>query len=89
MIGTHDPGSLDYTRYGIEDALLIDNTGAYRDRDALGIHLKAKGISKVLLTAPGKEVPNVVYGINHKDLDIDNETFFQQQAALQMLFRQY
>jgi glyceraldehyde 3-phosphate dehydrogenase len=81
MIGTHDPGSLDYTRYGIEDALLIDNTGAYRDRDALGIHLKAKGISKVLLTAPGKEVPNVVYGINHKDLDIDNETIFSAASC--------
>jgi glyceraldehyde 3-phosphate dehydrogenase len=81
MIGTKDPGSIDYTAYGIQNALLIDNTGVYKDRDALGIHLKSKGISKVILTAPGKEVPNIVYGINHRDLDIENETIFSAASC--------
>jgi glyceraldehyde 3-phosphate dehydrogenase len=66
MIAAKNPEEVDYTSYGIEDALLIDNTGVFRDREGLGIHLKAKGISKVLLTAPGKgDIPNIVHGINH------------------------
>ena len=40
----------------------------------MGRHLKSKGVSKVLLTAPGKEVPNIVYGVNHKnDVDLEND----------------
>lgn len=59
------PSEIDYTSYGINDALLIDNTGAFRDREALSQHTAAKGISKVMLTAPGKgDLVNVVYGVN-------------------------
>lgn len=60
-----DPSEIDYSSYGIKDALLIDNTGAFRDREGLSQHLQAKGISKVLLTAPGKgDLANVVYAVN-------------------------
>ena len=34
-----------------------------------------------MLTAPGKEIPNVVYGINQKDLDIENETIFSAASC--------
>ncbi len=65
VISANTPEKIDYTTYGIFDALVIDNTGAFRDEDSLGRHIRAKGISKVLLTAPGKGVPNIVYGVNH------------------------
>ncbi len=65
IISANNPEEIDYTTYGIFDALVIDNTGAFRDKEALSRHLKAKGIAKVLLTAPGKGVPNIVYGVNH------------------------
>jgi glyceraldehyde 3-phosphate dehydrogenase len=81
MIGAKDPSAIDYTRYGINNALLIDNTGVFQDRAALSLHLKANGIDKVILTAPGKEVPNIVYGINHRDLDIENETIFSAASC--------
>lgn len=81
MIGTKDPASVDYTEYGINDAILIDNTGVYKDREALGVHLESKGISKVILTAPGSEIPNIVYGINHFDLDIEGETIFSAASC--------
>lgn len=67
MISANAPEDIDYTQYGIEDALLIDNTGAFRDDVALGRHLKSKGVSKVLFTAPGKNIPNIVHGVNHLD----------------------
>lgn len=67
MIASSDPSTIDYTSYGINDALIIDNTGVWRDKEGLSLHLKSKGVRKALLTAPGKEVPNIVYGVNHKD----------------------
>jgi glyceraldehyde 3-phosphate dehydrogenase len=81
FIGATNPAEIDYTAYGIEDALLIDNTGSLRDDVALSAHLKAKGISKVILTAPGKGIPNVVYGINHRDLDISNTHIFSAASC--------
>jgi glyceraldehyde 3-phosphate dehydrogenase len=71
LIAANNPEDVDYTAFGIDNALVIDNTGVYRDEEQLGRHLKAKGVSKALLTAPGAGMPNIVYGLNHKELDID------------------
>ena len=69
VIYSNDPSEVDYTDYGINDAILIDNTGIWRDREGLSAHLRP-GIAKVLLTAPGKgDVPNIVHGVNHLDVD--------------------
>lgn len=81
MIEAVKPEDVDYTAYGINDALLIDNTGVFKERETLKLHLKSKGISKVLLTAPGKEVPNIVYGVNHKTLDIEEETIYSAASC--------
>lgn len=67
IITANSPEEIDYTKYGINDALVIDNTGAFTTEEALSRHLTSKGVDKVLLTAPGKGVPNIVYGVNHED----------------------
>ncbi len=72
LIYAKAPSDIDYTEYGIKNAILIDNTGVWRDKDALSVHLRP-GVSKVMLTAPGKEIPNIVYGVNHKTLDLEND----------------
>ena len=65
VIYAGSPDEIDYTKYGISDAIIIDNTGVWRDSEGLGRHLKSKGASKVVLTAPGKgDMKNVVAGIN-------------------------
>ncbi len=71
MISAAQPEDIDYTKYGINDALVIDNTGVFKDEAALSRHLKSVGATKVLLTAPGKGVPNIVYGVNHNEYDVD------------------
>lgn len=81
MISANAPEEIDYTQYGIEDALVIDNTGAFRDKEALGRHLKAKGVSKVLLTAPGKGVPNIVHGVNHREYNPDKVDIFSAASC--------
>ena len=81
MIAANQPEDIDYTAYGIENALVIDNTGVFTDKEALSRHLKSKGVSKVLLTAPGKEVQNVVFGINESDLDIEKDAIFSAASC--------
>lgn len=74
VIYSNDPAAVDYTEYGIHDAIVVDNTGRWRDREGLSQHLKAKGVSRVILTAPGKgDLRNVVYGINHTDISDSDE----------------
>jgi glyceraldehyde 3-phosphate dehydrogenase len=73
VIYSNDPTTVDYTEFGIEDAILIDNTGIWRDREGLSKHLRP-GIAKVVLTAPGKgDVKNIVHGVNQGTIaDDDN-----------------
>jgi len=70
VIYASDPTSIDYTEHGIKDALLVDNTGVWRDEAALSQHLNCNGVKKVLLTAPGKGgIKNIVHGINNSVMD--------------------
>lgn len=82
MINSKNPEDNDYTKYGINDALVIDNTGVFRDREELGRHLKAKGVAKVLLTAPaGGDISNVVHGVNHETVDVKNENIYSAASC--------
>lgn len=81
MIEAKNPDSIDYNSYNINNAMVIDNTGVYTNRESLSLHLKSKGVSKVVLTAPGKEIPNIVYGINQGLLDIENENIFSAASC--------
>ena len=82
MIDAKNPEDVDYTAYGINNALLIDNTGVFRDDKELSRHLQAKGIDKVLLTAPAKgNVPNVVHGVNHETVDVKNTRIFSAASC--------
>jgi glyceraldehyde 3-phosphate dehydrogenase len=66
VIYSTDPASVDYTAYGIHDAIVVDNTGKWRDEEGLSQHLACPGVARVLLTAPGRGgVKNIVHGINH------------------------
>ncbi|MFC4240341.1 glyceraldehyde-3-phosphate dehydrogenase [Marinobacter oulmenensis] len=69
VIYSDGPDQVDYTQYDIHNAIVVDNTGIWRDEDGLGLHLKSKGVSRVILTAPGKgDIKNIVYGINNGDI---------------------
>lgn len=81
MISANQPEDIDYTAFGINDALVIDNTGAFRDKEALNRHLSSKGAAKVLLTAPGKGVPNIVHGVNQKEHNPDEIDIFSAASC--------
>jgi len=68
VIYANSPEEIDYTEYGINNALIVDNTGVWKDNAGLGGHLRP-GASKVLLTAPaGDDIPNIVYGVNDSEI---------------------
>lgn len=81
IISANQPEDIDYSKYHINNALVIDNTGAFRDKDALSRHLKSKGVDKVLLTAPGKGVPNIVHGVNHLEYSPDKVSIFSAASC--------
>ena len=69
VIYAANPSEVDYTEYGIENALVIDNTGIWRDAEGLSRHLECPGVARVVLTAPSKgEMKNVVFGVNNADI---------------------
>ncbi|WP_432698700.1 glyceraldehyde-3-phosphate dehydrogenase [Marinobacterium sp. YM272] len=80
VIFADSPDNIDYTEYGINNALIIDNTGKWRDADGLALHLKAKGAARVILTAPGKGVKNIVMGVNDGDIT-DEDTILSAASC--------
>lgn len=81
MITSDRPEDIDYTEFGIKDALIIDNSGAFRDKKSLERHLKASGADKVLLTAPGKEIPNIVHGVNQYEFEPDANKIYSAASC--------
>ncbi|AXG72796.1 glyceraldehyde-3-phosphate dehydrogenase [Flavobacterium arcticum] len=81
MISAGSPEEIDYTKYGINNALIIDNTGAFTTEEALKRHLTSNGAEKVLLTAPGKGVPNIVYGVNQNEYNPDEVDIFSAASC--------
>lgn len=73
VIYANSPTEVDYESYGISNAIVVDNTGIWKDREGLGKHLQSKGVSKVLLTAPASgDIKNIVYGVNHGQIQSDD-----------------
>ncbi|WP_027857006.1 glyceraldehyde-3-phosphate dehydrogenase [Marinobacterium jannaschii] len=79
VIFADSPDTIDYTQYGISNAIVVDNTGKWRDADGLALHLRATGVSRVVLTAPGKGIKNIVMGVN--DSDITDEDHILSAAS--------
>merc|ERR1712039_176887 len=53
--------------------IIIESTGAFNSLDGGAKHLEA-GAKKVVLTAPGKNCPTYVVGVNEGDYDAENDT---------------
>jgi len=69
LIFCDNPADVDYNDYGLQDVIVVDNTGKWRDKDGLSQHLR-EGVSHVVLTAPGKgDIPNIVFGINDEKIE--------------------
>ncbi|MBU5425907.1 type I glyceraldehyde-3-phosphate dehydrogenase [Tissierella pigra] len=70
VVAHRDPLEIPWKDLGVE--LVIDSTGAFRDRDGLSKHIKA-GAKKVIITAPAKDEDiTIVLGVNEDKYDPAN-----------------
>ncbi len=53
---------------------VIESTGFFTDKEKAEKHLKA-GAKKVIISAPSKDAPMFVYGVNHQKLTADLKVF--------------
>ncbi|MEW6388078.1 MAG: type I glyceraldehyde-3-phosphate dehydrogenase [Thermodesulfobacteriota bacterium] len=61
------PDKLPWKEMGVD--LVLESTGAFRDRASIEGHLRA-GAKRVILSAPGKKIDGTfVYGVNHQTFD--------------------
>ncbi len=67
-----DPENINWGALDVD--FVIESTGFFTDREKAEKHLKA-GAKKVLISAPSKDAPMFVYGVNHKELTPDLKVF--------------
>ena len=80
VIYATNPDEVNYADYEIDNPIVIDNTGVWRDEKGLSKHIKS-GASKVILTAPAKgDLKNIVYGIND-DILADNDSIISAASC--------
>ncbi|MEK6887302.1 MAG: type I glyceraldehyde-3-phosphate dehydrogenase [Nanoarchaeota archaeon] len=69
VISERDPKKLPWKKLGID--IVIDSTGVFKNKESCSQHLKS-GAKKVIITAPAKDVPQIVLGVNDKSLKAVN-----------------
>ena len=63
-----NPEEIDWKGAGAE--IICEATGKFTDAEGASRHIKG-GAKQVVITAPGKNCPMFVYGVNHKDYKSD------------------
>merc|ERR1719265_297725 len=71
VVSGRDPAKMPWGDLGVE--VIIESTGAFNSLEGGSKHLEA-GAKKVILTAPGKNCPTYVVGVNEGDYDPANDT---------------
>jgi glyceraldehyde-3-phosphate dehydrogenase type I len=79
VVAHRDPSEIPWKELGVE--LVIDSTGAFRDREGLSKHIDA-GAKKVIVTAPAKgEDITLVLGVNDGDYDASKHNIISNASC--------
>merc|ERR1712099_165673 len=70
VVSGRDPAAMPWKDLDVE--VIIESTGAFNSLEGGSKHLDA-GAKKVVLTAPGKNCPTYVVGVNEGDYDPEND----------------
>ena len=70
VLAERDPSKLPWGEMGVD--VVLECTGFFASKEKASAHLQA-GARKVLISAPaGKDLPTIVYGVNHQILTADD-----------------
>ena len=70
VLAEKDPAKLPWGDMGVD--LVMECTGLFASKDKASAHIQG-GAKKVLISAPaGKDLPTIVYGVNHESLKSDD-----------------
>ncbi|MFH1253304.1 MAG: type I glyceraldehyde-3-phosphate dehydrogenase [Candidatus Uhrbacteria bacterium] len=64
VVAEMEPTKLPWKQYNVD--VVLECTGRFADKTAASAHLTA-GAKRVVISAPAKEVPTYLMGVNHKD----------------------
>ncbi len=79
VVDHRDPLEIPWAELGIE--LVVDSTGAFRDREGLSKHLQA-GAKKVIVTAPAKgDDLTIVMGVNDELYDAEKHNILSNASC--------
>ena len=79
VVDHRDPTQIPWEELGVE--LVVDSTGAFRDREGLSKHLQA-GAKKVIVTAPAKgDDITIVIGVNDELYDKDKHNILSNASC--------
>jgi len=67
-----DPENINWGAVDVD--FVVESTGFFTDKDLAAKHIKA-GAKKVIISAPSKDAPMFVKGVNHKELTKDIKIF--------------
>jgi len=66
-----NPADIQWNKVGAE--YVLECTGFFTTIDKANAHLADKGVKRVLLSAPSKDAPMFVMGVNHKNIKSSNK----------------
>lgn len=78
LLSGRDPAALPWKQMDVE--VVIESTGAFNSFEGGSKHVTA-GAKKVVLTAPGKNCPTFVVGVNEEDYDPKDDTVISNASC--------
>ena len=70
MIQENEISNIDWKKHKVD--VVLECTGKFNSKEKSALHLKS-GVKKVLVSAPCKGADNIVFGVNHKNLNSKDE----------------
>jgi len=70
MIQESEISNIDWKKYKID--VVLECTGKFNSKEKSALHIKS-GAKKVLVSAPCKGATNIVFGVNHKNINSKDE----------------